>query len=162
MMDVLHAGIEISVSETESGAELIDLERQEAVAGIEATVAEIRQGQEKTAVETVWVVDSSRGKWSSADLETLQGLDRYFADLNRGLPAGLRKELGELRFLDGRGRLILKRESRPETEEPGAVLEVRRLDLDPIEPGWFEIPADFAESTLLGPPETSPQKPSDP
>ena len=162
MMDVLHAGIEISVSETVSEGELADLERQEAVAGIEATVAEIRRGEEETPVETVWVVDSSRGRWSPSDLETLRGLDRYFADLNRGLPAGLRKELGELRFLDRRGRLILKRESRQDTDESGALLEVRRLDLDPIEKGWFEIPADFADSTLLGPPETGPEKPSDP
>lgn len=162
MMDVLHAGIEISVTDAGSDPESVDLSQREIVAGIEARKTEIREEEGNRIFESRWVAAPSQLKLGPVDLEALRAMDQFFANLTRGLPAGLRKELGELRFLDGRGRLIMKREGGGLGEDGATRLEVMRMDHEAIEPGWFQIPAGFEGSGSREPVSGTPEKPADP
>lgn len=94
---------------------------------------------------TVLVAGREAARVAEEDFRTLERFQSFLEGLTKGLPPDMQSWIGLRGLISPDGRLALRvlRNGRP-GEGGGMRLELLRIDREPADPGWFEVPAEFA------------------
>ena len=97
---------------------------------------------------TALIADGASIGLSAEDFSAALAFQRYFDSVTKGLPAAVGQLFGKSGIVTEDGQLIVKLDQEKSGDEPAESIGLLRIDHEPVESGWFEVPSDFAKTSL--------------
>ncbi len=143
VMDVLHRSTDPDAGAPPEARRFEVTGKQSEMLGMTVSEARVFVGDQPWG--TALLAGPGTAGLPEKERESVRAFGRFFDALAAGLPSSLRHRLGDLAILSPDGRLVTKL-----SREGGeTILELLRLDREPVDPGWFTVPGDFTVVPII-------------